>query len=119
MRILIVDDDTLVLMTLERMLKEHQVKLANGADEALAILESGAAFDAVLCDLHMPGMNGDRLYGILCAQYPELAKRTVFVGCACTDEEQLFLDARTSLTKPFKLDELERVLAPLSLSLSA
>src|SRR2546427_2182707 len=101
MRILIVDDDSLVLLMLERMLREHHVKVASGGEAALEILRSGAAFDAVLCDLHMPGMNGDELHGVMSEQFPELAKRTIFVGGACTDKEQAFLDAHTALAKPF------------------
>jgi len=58
-RILVVEDDLLVQKVINGHLKRlgASIKLANNGLEALATLEQ-QAFDVVLMDLHMPGMDG-------------------------------------------------------------
>ncbi|NIM62606.1 MAG: response regulator [Acidobacteria bacterium] len=59
MRILLVDDDALVLETYEEglSLKGHHVSVAHNGREALAKLKSGL-FDVMVTDLSMSGMAG-------------------------------------------------------------
>jgi signal transduction histidine kinase len=58
-RVLVVDDDPGSMMLLRRTLgKECEVTTASNGQDALDILQSGQAFDAVLLDIMMPGMNG-------------------------------------------------------------
>jgi two-component system, sensor histidine kinase and response regulator len=57
-RVLVVDDDPGSMMLLRRTLgKECDVTTASNGRDALALLETDA-FDAVLLDIMMPGMNG-------------------------------------------------------------
>jgi two-component system OmpR family response regulator len=58
-RILIVDDDVLLLATLESMLVDEgfDVVAVDGGRKAVSMLES-APFDAVIVDMVMPGMDG-------------------------------------------------------------
>jgi len=58
-RILIVDDEPLVLSSLRRLLarEDFEVALAASGPEGLGLLEKGE-FDLVLSDYKMPGMNG-------------------------------------------------------------
>ena len=58
-RILIVDDDILMLATLEAMLVEEgfEVVAVDGGRKAVSALET-AWFDAVIVDIVMPGMDG-------------------------------------------------------------
>jgi len=66
-RILLVDDDALILATVPDLIETfgHQVATAADGREALACLQSGAAFDVVILDLNMPDMNGaETLKGI-------------------------------------------------------
>ena len=58
-RILIVDDDILMLATLEAMLVEEgfEVVAVDGGRKAVSALET-AWFDAVIVDIMMPGMDG-------------------------------------------------------------
>jgi len=61
MRILIVEDSPLVqsMYGLAFPRREHELATANDGREALARLDDPAsAFDVVLLDLRMPGMNG-------------------------------------------------------------
>src|SRR5580704_3828499 len=58
-KILVIDDDPVVLHTLTRMLQAqgHEVLTADDAEDALHKLTT-ARPDAVLMDLRMPGMDG-------------------------------------------------------------
>jgi len=59
MRILVADDHEANRMVLQRLLEKagHRVVCVNGAEQVLDLL-SDADFDAVVVDLHMPGMSG-------------------------------------------------------------
>jgi CheY-like chemotaxis protein/anti-sigma regulatory factor (Ser/Thr protein kinase) len=73
MRILIIDDDPLILKSLSDALSAdgHTVATANGGKpgiEAFAAAESGAKpFDAVITDLGMPYMDGRKVAAAICA----------------------------------------------------
>jgi signal transduction histidine kinase len=114
-RVLVVDDDELLLATLNRVLsRDHKVVTAVGARDALAKLEKEGPFDAILCDLMMPGMNGMDLYADLEARAPELAASMIFLtGGAFTRTAQEFLDRVTNLrmNKPFDPKQLRAVIA--------
>ncbi|HEY0334004.1 MAG TPA: ATP-binding protein [Stenotrophomonas sp.] len=59
MRLLVADDHEANRMVLQRLLEKagHRVVCVNGAEQVLDLL-SDADFDAVIVDLHMPGMSG-------------------------------------------------------------
>jgi DNA-binding NtrC family response regulator len=61
-KILIVDDDDLVLACFERMLgRQFRVETATGPYDALEAIRSRGPYAVVLSDLRMPGMNGVQL----------------------------------------------------------
>lgn len=61
-KILIVDDDDLVLACFERMLsRQFNVETAMGPDAALEAISANGPYAVVLSDLRMPGMNGLQL----------------------------------------------------------
>ena len=51
----------------------------SGAEEALALIESGKRFDMLLCDLKMPRVSGMEFYAALLAGWPEQAARVVLM----------------------------------------
>ncbi|OMO63918.1 hypothetical protein CCACVL1_22182 [Corchorus capsularis] len=68
LKILIVDDDRTCLLVLERMLRKllYQVTKCQLASDALAMLRADKSrFDIVICDLHMPDMDGFKLLEII------------------------------------------------------
>ena len=91
--ILIVDDEPLVLRSLERMLgSAHEVSTATSGADAFARLSSGARYDVVLCDVMMPIMTGMELYARVVSEMPDQASRFVFLtGGAFTPEARGFL----------------------------
>ena len=74
LRILVVDDDQLVLETLAAQLGDEGfvVTAARGGGQALALLDEGLAVDALVSDLSMPGMDGMTLIIEAQARQPTL-----------------------------------------------
>jgi CheY-like chemotaxis protein len=69
------------------------------------------AFDAVICDLKMPRLDGKAFYRSLAAMSPGLAKRVIFVtgDVAATDAEEFIEETGCRwLGKPFRLADLLR-----------
>ena len=113
-RILVVDDDALVGRALGRLLCAHDVTVVESGAAALAACASGAAYDLVLSDLVMPGIDGMQLYAALGEQHPALQRRVVFVTAgATTDVARTFLETVPNpyILKPFNVDELKALIA--------
>jgi CheY-like chemotaxis protein len=108
--VLVVDDDRLVSEAVELMLSEdHKVELANSAADALALLRAGEQFDAIVCDLMMPGMSGIELYFEIEAEFPALSQRILFAtGGAFSRPAQSFVERMGPrvIMKPFSSEEL-------------
>ena len=115
-RVLVVDDEPCVVRALTRLLgHEHEVIGTTSSTEALALLGQDSNFDAVLCDLQMPQMDGRELHGQILKRHPQLAERVVFVTGGGS-EAQTFLDNVPNLrvAKPFPITELRRIIAILT-----
>jgi len=68
-------------------------------------------FDAVICDLKMPRVDGKAFYKLLEANVPDLSKRVIFVtgDVAGTDAEKFLEESGCRwLAKPFRLADLLR-----------
>ena len=68
------------------------------------------AYDAVICDLCMPRMDGESLYGEVTRRYPYMADRFVFVTSQATRRAGMgdFIQrtGNTLLEKPFEVEAL-------------
>lgn len=101
MNILLVDDDTLVQKSLDRVLKMngYEVDIANDGKTAIEKSET-KNYDVVLCDIRMPRMNGietlEKING-------RAGKRLLMTGFA--DEYQPDIKF-PCLFKPFGVNEL-------------
>ena len=85
--------------------------------EALAVVEAGARFDVVLCDVRMPGMSGFELYERLLVTAPEVAKQIVFfTGTAFTSDVRSFFSRVDNmlLEKPVDPRELRAIVRMLA-----
>jgi PAS domain S-box-containing protein len=109
-RVLIVDDEPLVVAALSRGLAaEHEVFTCTRATDALDRIERGERFDLIMCDLMMPEMTGMDLHSRLSQSRPSEAGRMIFLtGGAFTTEARAFLDRVTNhrMEKPFDLQAL-------------
>ena len=109
-RVLVIDDDQMLRNLLEALLPMDgcEVVSAEGGDEALRLLQSGASFDLVLTDLNMPGLEGAALAEALRAAAPE---NTLLVGMSGSEPAPAVtrtLDA--FLLKPFNSDDLHQAI---------
>ena len=104
-RVLIVDDEKLVLGVLKRILcKEHEVVALSAAKDALALCRAGEKFDVIFCDLMMPDMTGMDLHRELSAVAPDQAGKMIFLtGGAFSVEARTFLSEvpKIHVEKPF------------------
>jgi ActR/RegA family two-component response regulator/two-component sensor histidine kinase len=113
-QVLVIDDDPVFARSMRRALKPHAVRTAASASEAEAVLLDPAYTpDLVLCDVFLPGRNGDTLHSRVAARRPELAKRFVFVtGGALGRAEAEYLKncACPTLFKPVELKTVKDIL---------
>ncbi len=112
-RVLIIDDDALIVTALQRTLEsDHEVLALNDAEQALQQLRGGARFDLILCDLMLPGVNGMDLHAELLGFAPEQAASMVFLsGGACSGRARRFLLEVPNLhvEKPFDTHSLRQL----------
>jgi len=113
-RVLVVDDDVMVGRSVRRVLgRWHEVEVVDSGQAALAkLLEDGVEYDAILCDLMMPGLSGWDVHAALASERPDLVDRLVFMtGGTLHERGRAFLGevGRPHLTKPFELDVIRAV----------
>ena len=110
-RVLLVDDEELVRMSTAAMLADlgYEVIEATSAEQALQLLNEGAAPDLVVTDHLMPGMSGTDLALEMRARKPDLP---ILIVSGYAEAEGIAPDL-PRLTKPFLYVELTRSLADL------
>jgi DNA-binding NtrC family response regulator len=111
MKILVVDDEWIVLESCRRVLGERfDVSLAKSADHAFELM-SREIFSLVLLDIKMPGMDGMTLMEQVRDRWPEMP---VIVMSGYVTHETIDAVAKTDaamfLAKPFTPDELVKAL---------
>ena len=122
-QILVVDNEPIIASTVRRLLKqEHDVTVVLSGAEARSLLEGGAQFDIILCDLMMPEVTGMDLHEWATAQRPELVPRMVFMtGGVFTPRSRDFTRSTNNptLLKPFEPDELRALVQRLQAKFAA
>ncbi|HEY1533763.1 MAG TPA: ATP-binding protein [Polyangiaceae bacterium] len=115
--VLVVDEDERILKAYVRMLSSScDVLTARDGQEAIDLLCSGSAPDALITELSLPELDGKQLFEWLRRERPQLAARTVFVTAEVTREaHRSFLDenAGVALIKPVSANELWAALTAL------
>jgi PAS domain S-box-containing protein len=81
LHLLVVDDDQLLRHTVEWMLAEEGMRIdgAQSAEDALRLLQQNA-YDAVLSDINLPGMDGEALVAAIQQRWPALVGRTILTS---------------------------------------
>jgi CheY-like chemotaxis protein len=122
LKVLLIDDEPLVLRAMERILKAHEVTTAGSVGAALERISAGARFDVLVCDLMMPEQTGIDLYERLKASAPDLASRVVFMtGGAFTERAKRFLESvpNRQLVKPVDATVLRQTVFEVAASAEA
>jgi CheY-like chemotaxis protein len=120
MRILLIDDELLLLKSFARYLGGvcgHEVVCAHGGGEALAQLETGEAADLIFCDLTMPDIGGVEVHRSIRDDHPEWRGRFVFLTGGVTDEatdHYVRNSGALVLSKPIRQIAFDKVLADVS-----
>jgi len=110
--VLLVEDERALAAAVSEALTDAGLKVdyAGDGEEALARVRQ-KDYDAVICDLKMPRVDGMMLYRAMAAATPALARRVIFVtgDVAGTDAERFLEETGCRwLAKPFRLGDLLR-----------
>jgi len=78
--ILVIDDEPSLVRALTGLLRRdgYHVDTASNGRHALAQLQE-RSYDVIVCDLHMPDLDGPAFYALLTQQYPALRQRVIFL----------------------------------------
>ena len=117
-RILLVDDEEDVIMTMKEILENdgHMTISANSGLEALKHLENND-IDLIITDLRMQDMDGPGLYREIEKHFPDKISRIGFVtGDALGKSIKSFLDEtdRPTVEKPFSPNDIRSLVKGLS-----
>jgi nitrogen-specific signal transduction histidine kinase/ActR/RegA family two-component response regulator len=117
-RVLLIDDDAALRRALKRMLNAyHTLVEADGGASAIALLRESAPFDAILCDLMMPDIDGPTVHEFVANHRPELVDKLAFLsGGAFTERARDFLERTGThvIEKPVSREALLRVIDGLA-----
>jgi CheY-like chemotaxis protein len=102
--ILVIDDEVSLVRALARLLQRdgYVVATACNGRHALTQLQE-RPYDVIVCDLHMPDLDGPAFYALLGCQYPALRQRVIFLtGDTRGEASRTFLtqSGRPWLRKP-------------------
>jgi len=117
LRVLVIDDEPAILRAVRLSLPHVAFEALDSARKAIALLETGKIFDAVLCDVMMPGMSGVEFHAWLAQNKPELAEKTLFMtGGGLNEETGDFLTSvrERLLLKPFESRDLDGLLSQIA-----
>lgn len=79
LRVLVVDDEAPIRRVFARVLDQvGEVVAAGGGREALELLARDSNFDALVCDVMMPDLDGALFYQSLQRDHPDLVERVLF-----------------------------------------
>jgi len=114
-RVLVVDDEREIAEVLAEILAldGHRAEIALSGAEALERVRTGA-YELILADVRMPGLDGPGVFRELQRHNPRLARRLVFItGDDLSPQTQIFLEALPNLRlkKPFDVTAVRRAVS--------
>ncbi len=114
LRVLVVDDEASVRVSLQRYLagRGHHVETTASGVDALTRLKD-AKYDAVIVDMRMPDLSGEQLFERLRSNDPGHAERVIFTtGDLVNEQMRRFLDGtgRPCVSKPFEFASFDQAL---------
>ena len=111
-RVLVIDDCAPLNRTIVRVLRDHDVMCVTNVRSALSLLVAqGVRYDAILCDLHMPEMNGEDFFDAMSAVLPDEVRRVIFMTGDVATTPFLARIAHECLEKPFSSAALRAAIA--------
>ena len=115
-KILLVEDDEVVLKTITEYLEEKNfnvVAFNNGLD-ALKMFDAGnGSFDLLITDIVMPSITGIAIISIVKKRYPQIPIIAITGWGEHPETLAREIEADFVLEKPFALDEINRIIRNL------
>jgi signal transduction histidine kinase/AmiR/NasT family two-component response regulator len=109
-RVLVVEDEPTVANLIADLLREEGMRVDVLLDGRHALQQAEReSYDLAICDVKMPGMDGQRFYQILAQRQNPLHEHVLFVtGDLLAPRTQEFLDRHhlAHVAKPFRMEEL-------------
>ena len=109
-RILVVDDEPTVASLIADVLQKDGCRVSTFTDSQAALAQAlREAFELIICDIRMPGLNAPAFFHALCREKPEMAQRLLLTtGDTLARKTQAFLEDTQLpvLLKPFQVEEL-------------
>jgi len=118
LRILLAEDNAVNQMVLLQMLRKigYQADLASNGFDVLAALDR-QAYDVVLMDIQMPGMDGFEATRRILARFPKMKRPKIIAltAHALKGDRERCLEAGMDsyLSKPVKIEDLQSALQPI------
>ena len=116
--ILFVDDDGLLRETMREMIENfgHSCKAVSCGKDALDVLQN-EKIDLVITDIGMPGMSGWELAARIKNDIKNECKVAIVTGWGAEVDREKQIECGVSyvLSKPFKMDELEKLIGDILL----
>jgi PAS domain S-box-containing protein len=118
LKVLVVDDEEPVVRLMSRLLRDlgHRPILVTSGEAALELI-GREAFDLILCDVKMPGLNGFALAAAIRERDADLADRLIFITgdtLSPATREALDQSGNLFLPKPFAIEQLELTIQTIS-----
>jgi two-component system, NtrC family, response regulator PilR len=110
--LLLVDDEDALRGVVAERLQDHGFEVVQAASGETAIEAlNGFAFDVIVSDLRLPGVNGRQVIEAAIARYPEIVAIVVTGYATLKDAvDTIKAGAADFIAKPFQFDELLHVL---------
>ena len=105
-RILVIDDDTLILRLLCTFLEGsgYKVEITNSGSDGLVMFDNGYDFDLVITDINMPGIDGNDVARHIRESEKAATPIIAITGLQESELQGDFFDS--ILVKPFKLEAM-------------
>lgn len=108
-KILVIDDEDIVLMSCRRALtpEGYDVKTVRSGEDGLQMLAGEEAYDLVLTDLKMPGIDGIEVLRIVKEKWPHI-KVVIITGYQTVESavKAVKLGAYDYIEKPFTPEQI-------------
>lgn len=109
-RVLVLEDEPTVASLIADVLREEGMRVDVLLDGRQAVEQAETeSYDLAICDMRMPGMDGQRFYQALLQRQNPLHEHVLFVtGDLVASRTQEFLERHhlTHVAKPFRMEEL-------------
>jgi CheY-like chemotaxis protein len=113
--VLVIEDDLIVSAMLVRVLSPaFNVSVSVDGEAALWRFETGERFDVVICDVHLPRMDGPAVVEHLRRMDADQARRVVVMTGDAQSTAAAQLSNHFTVEKPFHVPELRELIGRVS-----